>query len=77
MATLNREMAPIQAFDNPKIVADTGDGNGVGNKDMPSGEHLMCAKGGHTSDEPMALRFWWVLHVRDISNSSLVSHTAH
>jgi len=44
-------------FKQPKIVADTGDGNGRGNKDMPGGEHLMCAKGGHTSDEPMALRF--------------------
>ena len=64
-------------FKQPKIVADTGDGNGRGNKDMPGGEQLMCAKGGHTSDEPMALRFWRVLHARDISISSLVSHTAH
>ena len=45
-------------FKNPRIVKDTGDGNGVGNNDMPAGEQLMCAKGGHTSDEPMALRFW-------------------
>ena len=48
-------------FKNPKIVKDTGDGNGVGNNDMPAGEQFMCAEGGHTSDEPMALRFWYVL----------------
>ena len=45
-------------FPNPKIVKDTNDGNGVGNNDMPAGEQLMCANGGHTSDDPMALRFW-------------------
>ena len=57
-----------KVYSNPKIVADTGDGNGKGNNDMPGGEQLMCAKGGHTSDEPMALRFWSVLHMHDISS---------
>ena len=45
-------------FKSPKIVKDTGDGKGVGNNDMPAGEHFMCANGGHTSDDPMAQRFW-------------------
>ena len=52
------ELAALQSFPNPKIIADTGDGNGKGNNDMPPGLQYICSNGGHTTDLAMANRFW-------------------
>ena len=46
-----------EAFSDPRIVPDTGDGLGVGNGDQPAGLSLMCANGGHTDDAASSLRF--------------------